>query len=236
MVDDLLSAVPLTAVLTAVSALLCVAVAVVAGLARLARWSIVRAVAGCFIEVFRGSSIIVQVYIAYYVLPVWGVTLSPFQAGAAVIGLNCGAYGAEAVRGAVLAVPAGQWDAATALSFSRWQTVRRVVFPQAALIVLPSLGTLLIDLVKNTSIVSLVGLVDVTFQAQQLRLTTGDTASVYGLALVVYFVLATVIDFGVKVLERRLGRHRVLDPSGPQRMRRRTLRPGMTPSEGRGRP
>ena len=133
-----------------------------------------------------------------------------------MIGLNCGAYGAEAVRGAILAIPVGQRDAATALGFSRWQTFRRVVFPQAVVIFLPSLGTLLIDLVKNTSIVSLVSLVDVAFTAQQLRLTTGNTAAVYGLALVVYMVWASVIDIAVKSLEWRLGRYRVHDASRPE--------------------
>lgn len=236
MVDELLSGVPVTVEVSVLGALVCVAVAVIAGLGRLSRRWIVRAVAGCFIEVFRGSSVIVQLYIAYYVLPVWGVTLSPFYASVAVIGLNCGAYGAEAVRGAILAVPVGQRDAATALNFSRWQTFRRVVFPQAVVIMLPSLGTLLIDLVKSTAIVSLVTLVDVTFTAQQLRLTTGNTAAVYGLALVVYFVLASIVDIAVKSFERRLGRYRVHDASGPDGMWRRLLRRGMAPEKALGRP
>jgi polar amino acid transport system permease protein len=236
MLEELLSAVPLTIEVALLASLVCVAVAIVTGLARLSRWWIVRGVSGCFIEVFRGSNIIVQVYIAYYVLPMWGVTLSPFYASVAVIGLNCGAYGAEAVRGAILAVPVGQRDAAIALNFSRWQTFRRVVFPQAVVIVLPSLGTLLIDLLKNTSIVSLVALVDVTFTAQQLRLTTGNTAVVYGLALMVYFVLASIIDIAVKSLERRLGRYRVHDASERERMWRRLLRRGMVLRQSLGRP
>jgi len=209
MVGQLLSGVPVTIGVTLLGSALCVAVSIVAGLARLSRVWVVRAVTGCFIEVFRGSSVIVQLYIAYYVLPVWGVTLSPFYASAAVIGLNCGAYGAEVVRGAILAVPKGQRDAAAALNFSRWQTFRRVVFPQALVILLPSLGTLLIDLLKSTAAVSLVTLVDVTFVAQQLRLTTGNTAAVYGIALVIYFLLSSAIDLGVKALERRYGRFRV---------------------------
>ena len=236
MVGELLSGVPVTVEVSVLGALVCVMVAVIAGLARLSRWWIVRAVVGCFIEVFRGSSILVQLYIAYFVLPVWGVTLSPFAASVAVIGLNCGAYGAEAVRGAILAVPEGQRDAATALNFSRWQTFRRVVFPQAVVIILPSLGTLLIDLVKSSAIVSLVSLVDVTFIAQQLRLTTGNTAAVYGLALVVYFVLASIVDIAVKALERRLGRYRVHDASGSSGTWRRPLRRGMAPDKALGRP
>ncbi|HYO60775.1 MAG TPA: ectoine/hydroxyectoine ABC transporter permease subunit EhuC [Actinomycetota bacterium] len=211
MVEALLSSVPVTVEVFVFGALVCVAVAVLAGLGRLSQRWIVRTVVGCFIEVFRGSNVLVQLYIAYYVLPVWGVTLSPFQASVAVLGLNCGAYGAEVVRGAILAVPAGQRDAAAALDFSGWQTLRRVVFPQALVIMLPSLGTLLIDLLKGTAIVSLVTLVDVTFTAQQLRLTGESTAAVYGLALVVYFVLASIVDVAVKYLERRLGHYRVHD-------------------------
>ena len=127
-------------------------------------------------------------------------------------------------------------DAGNALNFSRWQTSRRVVFPQAVVIMLPSLGTLLIDLVKNTAIVSLVTLSDVAATAQQLRLTTGNTAAVYGLALVVYFALASIVDIVVKSLERRLGRYRVHDASRPDGMWRRLLRRGMAPDKALGRP
>jgi polar amino acid transport system permease protein len=186
----------------------------------------VRRAAGVFIEFFRGSSILVQLYIAYYVLPAWGVLLSPLDAAVAVLGFNCGAYGAEAVRGAILAVPQGQRDAAAALGFSRWQTLRRVVFPQAAVIFIPSLGVLLIDLVKNTSIVSLVSLIDITFQAQQLRLTMGDSAAVYGLAMVFYFVLISVLDISVKAVERRLGRYRISDARGRGTLWRPLFQPG----------
>lgn len=229
MVGQLLSGVPVTVAVATLASLLCLVVAVVAGLGRLSRLPIIRALTGCFIEVFRGSPAIVQLYIAYYVLPVWGVALSPFSASVTVIGLNCGAYGAEVVRGAILAVPAGQRDAAVALSFPRWQMFRRVVFRQALEIMLPSLGTLLIDLVKTTAIVSLVTLADVTFEAQQLRLTSGRTAAVYGLTLVAYFVLASVIDIAVKVLERRLRRHRVRNPSVSGGTWRRPRRPATAP-------
>ncbi|OZV75364.1 ectoine/hydroxyectoine ABC transporter permease subunit EhuC [Micromonospora echinospora] len=215
MVEELLSGVPMTVAVFLLGSLLCIVVAAIAGFGRLSRWMIVRAAAGCFIEVFRGIPVIVQLYIAYYVLPVWGVSLSPFYASVVVIGVNCGAYGAEVVRGAILAVPAGQWEAAIALNFSRWQTFRRVVFTQAVEIMLPSLGTLLIDLLKTTAIVSLVTLVDVTFTAQQLRATTGNTAVIYGLVLVVYFVLASIIDIAVRSLERRFSRHRFHDGSRP---------------------
>jgi polar amino acid transport system permease protein len=91
------------------------------------------------------------------------------------------------------------------------------LFPQALLIMLPSLGTLLIDLLKNTAVVSLVTLMDITFTAQQLRLTGESTAAVYGLALVVYFALASIVDIAMKFLERRLGRYRDYHASGPER-------------------
>lgn len=236
MVGQLLSGVPITVAVAALGSLLCLAVALVAGLARLSRFLVVRTLTGCFIEMFRGSPAIVQLYIAYYVLPVWGVTLSPFYASVTVIGLNCGAYGAEVVRGAILAVPAGQRDAAVALNLSPWQTFRRVVFPQALEIMLPSLGTLLIDLVKTTAIVSLVTLADVTFDAQQLRLTTGHTAAVYGLALVVYFVLASAVDIAVKILERRFGRHRVHDTRATDLTWRRPRWPATVPDRAVRRP
>lgn len=204
--STLLSGVPVTIEVTVLGGLLTVVASVVAGAARLSRHRLVRTVASIYIEVLRGTSALVQLYIAYYALPFWGLTLSPLAAGVIVLGLNAGAYGGEIVRGAILAVPREQREAATVLNLGSWPTFRRVIFPQALVIILPSMGNLLIDLLKTSSLVSLVTLSDVTFNAQQLRLTSGRTAAIFGLTLLIYLVLASLIDLGVKALERRVGR------------------------------
>lgn len=231
--SSLLAGVPVTVEVTVLGGLLTIVMSVIAGAGRLSRHRAVRLVAGVYIEVLRGSSALVQLYVAYYALPFWGITLTPLTAGVVVLGLNAGAYGAEVVRGAILAVPREQKEAATALNMSSWASFRRVVFPQALVIILPSMGNLLIDLLKTSSLVSLVTLSDVTFQAQQLRLTSGQTASIFGLTLVIYLVLASLIDVGVKMLERRVGRgfrtHLLVGPTIWQRLRQPLAAHGREP-------
>jgi polar amino acid transport system permease protein len=222
-----------TVEVTALGGVLTVVASTIFGAARLSGRRLIRAVAGVYIEVFRGSSAIVQLYVAYYALPFWGLTLTPLTAGVIVLGLNAGAYGAEIVRGAILAVPREQREAATALNMGSWPTFRRVIFPQALVIVLPSMGNLLIDLLKTSSLVSLVTLSDVTFNAQQLRLGSGKTAAIFGVTLLIYLVLASVIDLGVRLLERRVGRgfrtHLLAGPTIWQRLRQPLAAHGRVP-------
>lgn len=229
----LLSGVPITVEVTALGSVLMIASAGSAGALRLSRRRIVRMLSGVYIEVFRGTSALVQLYFAYYALPLWGITLSPLAVGVVVLGLNEGSYGAEVVRGAILAVPKGQRDAATALNMGRWAQFRRVIFPHAITIILPSAGNLLIDLLKTSSLVSLVTLTDITFNAQRLRLSSGQTVQIFGLTLVFYLVLATVIDLGVKALERRAGRgyrtHLAGGPTVWERLRRPLAAHGRQP-------
>lgn len=231
--DALLKGVPVTVEVTVLGSLLMVISAVIAGVLRLSRRRIVRVLAGIYIEVWRGTSAIVQLYFAYYALPFWGVTLPPFVAGFVVIGLNTGAYGAEVVRGAIRSVPQGQVEAAIALNMGSWARFRRVVMPHATRIILPSAGGLTIEVLKTSSLVSLVTLLDITFRAQQLRLTTGQTAQIFGIALLFYLVLASLIDVGVKALERRAGRgyrtHLAVGPTIWERLRRPLAAHGRQP-------
>src|SRR5258707_10244948 len=108
-----------------------------------------------YIEVFRGTSALVQLFWLFFVLPHFGITLAPLTVAILTLGLNVGAYGAEVVRGAVSAVPRGQWEATLALNMTRTQALRRVVLPQALLGVIPPLGNLFLSLLKATALGSL---------------------------------------------------------------------------------
>lgn len=108
-----------------------VAVALAAGLGKLSRNRLIRGTAITYIEIFRGTSLLVQLFWIFYVLPLFGVTLDAFTAGFISVGLNIGSYGAEIVRGAIQAVPKGQWEAAYALSMSPAARMRRIILPQA---------------------------------------------------------------------------------------------------------
>ncbi|MGH2780233.1 MAG: ectoine/hydroxyectoine ABC transporter permease subunit EhuC [Thermoleophilaceae bacterium] len=192
-----------TAQVTLLGLLLALAVAFVAGLGRLSSVRAVRWAAGGFIEVFRGTSVVVQLFWFFFALPIFGLSLTPMLAAVLALGLNGGAYAAEVVRGAVLAVPREQLEAATALNLSRSMRMRRVILPQALPLMLPPFGNVSVDLLKASALVSLVTVSDLTFRAQQVRASTGETALLFGLILAIYFALAGVLALFWHLLERR---------------------------------
>jgi polar amino acid transport system permease protein len=192
--------------LTVMSAALALVVAFTVGLGRLSRWRIVRWSSAAFVEFFRGTSIFVQLFWVYFVLPLLGISLTPMQSGVLALGLNVGAYGAEVVRGAVQSVARDQFEACTALNLTRWQGMRHVILPQALIVMLPTFGNNAIELLKNTAIVSLISLNDLTFEALVVRAQTGSTFVPYVTILVIYFCLSLAITGGVRGLERRLTR------------------------------
>ncbi len=190
--------------LTVFGCMLALVAAFTAGLGRLAHSWPVRAVATAYIEFFRGTSIFVQLFWAYFVLPLMGVPLSPFQAGVLALGLNVGAYGAEVVRGAVLAVPKEQHEACTALNLTSWQKMRHVIIPQAFVLMLPTFGNNAIELLKGTAVVSLISIADMTFNAQVVRAQTGNTLIPFLSILILYFLISLAIGTGIRRLENRL--------------------------------
>lgn len=195
-----------TVQLTVMGSILALIVAFIAGLGRISRFAILRWLATAYIEFFRGTSIFVQLFFAYFVLPFMGISLTPLQAGVLALGLNVGAYAAEVVRGAILSVGREQYEACTALNLSPWQCMRKVILPQALLVMLPTFGNNAIELLKATSVVSLISLADMTFQANIVRSQTGSTLIPFATILFLYFVFALLISFGVRALERHMAR------------------------------
>ncbi len=183
----------ITAQQTVLSILLAVALAVLMGLMRLSSNFFVRGVAGCYIELFRGTSLLVQLYWIFFVLPLFGLTLEKFVAGFVAVGMNLGAYGAEVVRGAIQSVPRGQYEASIALNLSPISRMRRIIFPQAILIMIPQWGNLFIELLKATALVSLISVADLMFQAKQINASTFLSAQAFGTALVIYYIMARLI-------------------------------------------
>ena len=192
--------------LTIYGCILAFVVAIVVGLGRLSSLAPVRWLSVAYVEFFRGTSIFVQMFWFYYVLPLMGLTLSPLQAGVLSLGLNVGAYGAEVVRSAVQSVDRGQREASVAVNLTRYQTMRHVILPQAIVVMLPTFGNNAIELLKGTAIVSLISLSDMTFQAQVVRSQTGDTAIPFITILVLYFAIASVISYGIRSLERQMSK------------------------------
>ena len=202
----MLQGVLVTIELTLMGSALALVMAFVAGLGRLSRFFAVRALATAYIEFFRGTSIFVQLFWAYFVLPLLGVSLTPMQAGVLALGLNVGAYGAEVVRGAVQSIGKEQFEACVALNLSRYQAMRHVILPQALIVMLPTFCNNAIELLKATAIVSLISLSDMTFQAQVVRSQTGSTLMPFVTILLLYFAMSSALSFGMRRLERRVTR------------------------------
>lgn len=186
--------------------LLAIAMAFVGTAARLAPWAPLRWIGNVYVEVFRGTSLLVQLFWLFFVLPLppFHVDLTPFTVAIVGLGLHYGAYGSEILRGALRSVPGGQFEAALALNMSAFARVRRIILPQAMIYALPPATNLMIELLKGTSLVSLITLSDLTFRARQLDEATFKTAEIFCMTLVIYFVLAQILAALMRHFERRV--------------------------------
>ncbi|MYW66008.1 ectoine/hydroxyectoine ABC transporter permease subunit EhuC [Streptomyces sp. SID8379] len=194
----------ITVQLTIYSAALATVVAFGIGIARTHRLKTVRFLAGFYTELFRGTSALVLMFWMFFVIPVlFGWQLVPMWAAVLALGLSYGAYGAEVVRGALNSVTPAQWEAGIALSFTPWQRMRLILLPQAVPEMIPPFSNLLIELLKGTALVSLLGVADTSFAANLVRLATQESAKIYSVSLVIYFVIAFVLSRGMRSLERR---------------------------------
>lgn len=193
----------LTVQLTVISGLLAFVVAIILGLMAGSPKMIVRIPARIIIEFFRGTSLLVQLMWLFYVLPLFGPSLGAMLVAVFGLTLNYGAYGAEAVRASLTSVPQGQWEATVALSMSWPHKMRRIIFPQAWALMLPSLTNLWVHLLKGSSIVYIIGMSEFTFELLQLRRTTDWFFALAVVGLVVYFLLALVLTQLMRLLEAR---------------------------------
>ena len=212
-VSSLLEGAPVTVVATLGGIVLTIVLSLVAGLALLSRSRAVRAVSRTYVELWRGTSEVVQLFWIAFVLPVLvGIQFVPLAAGILVLGLNHGAYGAEIVRGAVQSVPKAQYEGAVALNLTPAQRMRRVILPQAFVEMLPPFNNLFIQLLKGSALLTLIDVADLTnIGTERLEVAFGrQSLLIYSIMLVMYLVLAVLITLGMRLLERgaaaRLGR------------------------------
>ncbi|UVS81353.1 ectoine/hydroxyectoine ABC transporter permease subunit EhuC [Actinokineospora sp. UTMC 2448] len=207
-VEVLFQGLPFTVVATLGGIALTIVLSLIAGLAMLSRSRVVRGISRTYVEIFRGTSEVVQLFWLFYALPILlGFQLVPLFAGVLVLGLNHGAYGAEIVRGAVQSVPKAQVEGAVALNFSPAQRMRRVVLPQALVEMVPPFNNLFIQLLKGSALLSFIQVQEITQRGQSLVPNFGpDLAFIYGVELVMYLVLALVITLVMRLLERLTAR------------------------------
>ncbi|WP_024874735.1 ectoine/hydroxyectoine ABC transporter permease subunit EhuC [Saccharomonospora piscinae] len=185
--------------------LLATVLSLVAGLAMLSRITVVRVITRTYVEIWRGTSEVVQLFWIYFVLPVLtGFQLLPLWAGVVVLGLNFGAYGAEIVRGAVQSVPREQYEGCVALNFTPWQRMRRVILPQALVEMVPPFNNLFIQLLKGTALLTFITVPEMTHQASVILVPsfTGEVAQIFTITLLFYLVLSIVITLVMRGVER----------------------------------
>ena len=166
------------------------------------RW--LRALLRLYVDVLRGTPLLVQLFLIFYGLPVVGIPVTNFWAVVVGLSLFCTAHVAEIVRGAVAAVPKGQWDAARAIGLTFWPTLRHVILPQAVPTALPPWTNTAVEMVKGTSLAYLLSVSDLLFATQNIVERTGEAMPLYIAAALIYFVVNFGLSRLVGWLERRM--------------------------------
>ena len=205
-----------TLLLSVVSVAMAVLPALLLALMRLSKWKPVKWLSGAYIAVFRSTPLMVQLYIIYYGLfsvikiqpyTIFGfIDISRFIPGVVALALNSSAYVAEIFRAGILAVDAGQMEAARSLGLSKFQGMKLIVLPQAIKNILPALANELVTMVKESSICSILGMAELIWGAKTVATTTYKTLSPYVLAAFIYFLINFPASKGIEAIERRMRR------------------------------
>jgi polar amino acid transport system permease protein len=203
---ELIAGLRMTVIATVLGALLAFALGLAWAMAmrsssRYVRWP----VAG-LLELVRNTPLLVQLFLFFYVLPSVGIQFTRLTTGVIALGVHYSTYTAEVYRAGIEAVPVGQWEAATALSFSRGRTWIAVILPQAVRRVVPALGNYVIAMLKDSPMLALIGVADMLQQARAHGAATFEYVEPYTMVGVAFIVIAYPASLLVRFLERRLVR------------------------------
>ncbi|APH05985.1 amino acid ABC transporter permease [Bacillus weihaiensis] len=192
--------------LTLISFILGLLLAFLTALARISSIKPLVALAKFYVWIFRGTPLLVQLFILFYGLPSLGVTLDPFPAAVIGFTLNKGAYSSEIIRASILSIQKGQWEAAFSIGMTRGQAMRRIILPQAVRVSIPPLGNSFISLVKDTSLAATITVTELFQKGQQIASVTYEPLWLYIEVAVIYLMFSTVLSFGQSKLEHRYER------------------------------
>jgi His/Glu/Gln/Arg/opine family amino acid ABC transporter permease subunit len=199
----LLSGLALTVALTFVVIILALALAIPVALIRLSPNLALRSIASIYVEVIRGTPLLLQLVYIYYVLPSVGINLDPILAAIVGLTLNYTAYMSEVYRGGILAVPRNQWEAAATVGMTRARAFRRIILPQALKIVTPTLGNYFISLFKDTALASVVTVQELTFTGQIISARSYQYFTIYTATGILYLAVGYPSALFVRWLEKR---------------------------------
>ncbi|KAA1038403.1 amino acid ABC transporter permease [Macrococcus equipercicus] len=191
-------------------------IALITALARVSRIKIFQIIARVYVSIFRGTPMIVQLFIIFYGIPEIArlatgnsndlLTLSSITAAIIGLSLNVGAYTSEIIRGGILTLPKGQREAAYSIGMSEWQTMRRIILPQAIRNSIPTLGNTFLSLIKDTSLLGFILVAEMFRKAQEVAASTFEFLSIYLLVGAMYWVVCFIISLIQGMYERRLER------------------------------
>jgi len=203
----LLEASWLTIYLSFVSFVIALFIGVIVGTLRSLRTNyFIKFLISSYIEIFRGTPLLIQLFFIYYGLPQIGITMSSHQAAIIGLSLNFGAYMAEIVRAGIQAIPKGQYEASNSLGLSKIQMFIHIIYPQAFKIVLPPLTNTYASILKDSSLVSVLSITELTRAGQLIYVRTYEPFEIYLTLGVFYFIMTYTIAIFSKHLERKVNR------------------------------
>lgn len=203
-IPSLLKAVPVVAQLAVGAMLLALVLGLLVALARLSNSKILRAIATIYVEILRGTPLLVQLVYIYFVLPVIGIQLEPIAAGIIALGLNYAAYLSEVYRTSILAIDTGQTEAALSLGYTPTKALWKIVIPQSFKVALGPIGNYFIAMVKDTALTSVIAVSEILKTANTLNSQTFQTVEIYTAAALLYLALSLPLSRLVIVLERKV--------------------------------
>ena len=182
----------------------------IVALMRLSQIPILVKIAELYSWIIRGTPLIVQLFIIFYGLPSFGILLDGFTSGVIGLSIAQGAYNSETIRGAILSIPKGQWEAAKALGMSKMQMYLHIIIPQAATVAVPSLSNSFIGLTKDTSICGILTIKEIFHRGQQIVATIYEPMLIYLMCALVYLIINTFLTFLQKGIEKKFSKHIVV--------------------------
>ncbi|ERJ11180.1 amino acid ABC transporter permease [Haloplasma contractile] len=195
---------PLTVIAFTIGLILALFIAIM----RMSSNKVLKAISGFYISLVRGTPLLVQLFIIFYGLPTIGIVIDPYPSAVIGFSINISAYAAESIRGSILSIPNGQWEAAKSLGMNFPQTMRRIIIPQATRVAIPPLSNTLISLVKDTSLASIVLVAEMFRRAQEVAaVRPGIILQVYLLVALLYWLIVIGLTSLQNRYEKYLNRY-----------------------------
>ncbi|MBM7599399.1 cystine transport system permease protein [Virgibacillus halotolerans] len=203
----LLKATVITILLAVVSIVIALILGFFTALARIGKLKLLKFIGTVYVSMFRGTPLLVQLFVIYYGLPQINIELDPIPSGILALSLNAGAYLSESFRAAILAVDKGQTEAAVSMGMTYGEAMRRIILPQSIRIAIPTLSNTYIILIKDTSLVSVITVTELLQMSTLIIAKTFEPLTIYLVAAVLYWIVITFFTVLLDRFEKRTSRH-----------------------------